>query len=270
MSLWPVRRARILGRGRFTLVVVLAVALLTLVLVPPGTAGPARISALPASSTCQSAPLAVSTSSPAVSASGWLGRSPESRSSASFSPPAGSVVVVTVLARDAYAPAGWTSESLTDSLGTHLSWKLARFQGDTSSMGAVGVWWAYANTAPGTMTVTASLAVGGGQYVDSIGVAVKVFTGASATAPIGAVAAGDYTGQHLSVPLTPSATGSALFLAASDGKYTGKPVAGSSDYATDSVDSYNTAAAQEWAGTSAGPARTTSTAAQTLSIQLRS
>ena len=52
----------------------------------------------------------------------------------------------------------------------------------------------------------------------------------------------------------PQKGASALFLAASDGKYTGKPVAGSSDYATDSVDSYNTAAAQEWAGTSAGPA----------------
>ena len=56
------------------------------------------------------------------------------------------------------------------------------------------------------MTVTASLAVGGGSMSQPIGVAVKVFTGASATAPIGAVAAGDYTGQHLSVPLTPSAT----------------------------------------------------------------
>ena len=264
VSSWSICRAR--RRSVPAIAVTIVSAVFAAVLSVPLGVGVVSPSASAAAAPCAPPAVAVQAPGPAVSVSGFLGKSPASWASGSFNPAAGSVVVATVFARDSYAPAGWASESLTDSLSTHLSWKLAKFEGDTSSMGAVGVWWAYAATALGAMTVTASLAVGGGQYIDSIGVAVKIFTGASPAAPIGAVASGDYAGQDLSVALTPSAAGSALLLAATDGKYTGQPAAGSGDYAADAMDSNNTAAAQEWAGTAAGPALTTSTAAQGLSM----
>jgi RHS repeat-associated protein len=208
----------------------------------------------------------VSSTSPVVATTYYLGSSPESETSNSFSPPAESVVVVTVFADDSYNAAGWTSESMTDSLSTHLSWHLVKFQGDTSSTGAVGVWWAYVASTPGSMTVTPTLAVGSGQYIDSMGVAVKVFTGANTTAPIGATASGDYSGQDLSVLLTPTTTGSALLLAGTDGHFTGAPSAGSGDYVSDVMNNNNTSAAQEWAGTSSGPTLTASTSSQTLAL----
>ena len=252
MTLWAVRRARALRKYWLVPALVPAVIVGTSV-VASGSYG-------------ASPTLAVDSSSPAVATSGWLGSSPESHASNSFSPPAGSVIVATVFARKSYAPTAWTTESVTDSLSSHLNWVQAKFQGDTSSSGAVGVWWAYAKSAPGAMTVTATLAVGSGQYINSMGVAVDVFTGASATAPIGSVATGDYSGQGLSVPLAPSTTGSALFLAASDGNFTGAPTAGSGDYVKACMDNNNTAAALEWDGSSSGPSLTTSTGAQALTM----
>jgi hypothetical protein len=211
--------------------------------------------------------LAVDSSTPAISDSGFLGSSPESWASNSFSPPAGSVVVVTGFARDAYGPAGWTSETITDSLSTHLTWTLAKFEGDSVSyMGAVGVWWAAVPAAPGSMTATVTLAVGGGQYIDGMAVAVDVLTGANSSNPIGAVVAGQFTGQALSVPLTPITTGSALLLGATDGLMTGTPTAGSGDYVTGTMNNNNMSAALEWMGTSSGPTLTTSLTAQTLKM----
>jgi hypothetical protein len=166
--------------------------------------------------------LARDASSPALNVSGFLGATPESLASNSFSPPAGSVIVVT-----GYADGGGgttnqiASASITDSLGSHLTWTQGVQILDTANRGAgaggITVWWAFTSSAPGSMTATVTYTATGGQNIQGMDVAVDVYTGALTTGPIGAtVTSATPTGTPLTVSITPTASGSALLIAAGD------------------------------------------------------
>lgn len=119
--------------------------------------------------------LAEDASSPAVATITGSG----AVTTASFSPPAGSLLVA--MACSAFATSGnSTVVTLSDS-GGH-TWTQAVLEQDARSAsnnsgGTVGIWWTYLSTAPGAMTVSMSATnMGGGASL-----CVKVITGAAST-----------------------------------------------------------------------------------------
>lgn len=196
-----------------------------------------------------------------------------SQASAAFSPPAGSVIVVTMTALPS-AVNDWsaTPAAITDSLGTHLAWTLAADQYDnadpTTYSERIAVFWAHCPAAQTGMTVTVTTGVSSSsQYVFGISVNVDVWTGADTAAAVGAVTAGQAASTAaLSVDITPQAAGSALMLFAGPSfDSTANPSAGAGCYG------YRPGSAAvyylgEWAGTSAGPSLTAGTTAQALGM----
>ena len=189
--------------------------------------------------------------------------------SASFTPPAGSVIIVTYDSADSGSgdwDASGSYPTITDSLATHLTWnKVAVVYSNAVSVPShrMGVWWAYAGkVSPGRMTVSITDSVVAGRTIIGGTVAVKVWDNANTSNPIGAVVTSNATAatSALSVSITPQALGSALLLAACcDGSTTAS--GGSGDYVIDTSGEHFI---QEWIGSSSGPALTTSLATQNL------
>ena len=202
--------------------------------------------------------LAFDPSSPAPKSSTYVGTTPVTQASNSFSPPAGSVIIVAYWACDSFADT-WNTPTITDSLGAHLTWHSSTQYADTTEAGpATGIFWAYTASAQTNMTVSVTVGVGAGQYVNSLAVDVQVWTGANITAPIGATSSGLVKAASLSVNLTPTGTNSALCLTVQDGKYgNNDPTAGSGCYAKGSAGG-DPAGAFIWYGTSGGPTLTSS------------
>lgn len=161
--------------------------------------------------------LAVDASTPAVAA--WT-HGLTSMASNTFSPPANSVVVV-VVAVD--GPGGGVSQSvssMTDSLGSHLTWSNVwggvTARSNTVSLAvlenAVEFWWAACPSAQTNMTVTPTLAHASGGAHDPDGLLQPVvFTGA-ATTQNGAVGTlGATTAQAPSKAVTTTANNSWVF-----------------------------------------------------------
>jgi hypothetical protein len=218
--------------------------------------------------------LARDSSSPAAKQSGFIGISPGSVTSNSFSPPGGSAVFVTSWTEDSFANdwAPGSQPSITDSLGSHLTWNLIVNQFDNGLSGPnsrIAVWWAYAGaSAPGSMTVTVTDSVTSGQYIQLMGIAVDVWTGAKTSGPAGAIVSGSQQAAASGVTqsITPQASGSALVMAG--GVTTSDTItAGSGMYLNNVAYAWMGAA---WQGTSSGPALTTSTSPQSLSLALSS
>jgi hypothetical protein len=221
--------------------------------------------------------LAVDSSTPAVKLSGFLGSTPETQASNSFSPPAGSVITAVSWASDSFDN-DWAASypQITDSLATHLTWNLvvaAYSNGASARTNRIALWWAYAGvSAPGSMTVSVTEETTSGQYIEGMGVACRVWDGASITAPVssatvsGVTAAGTSTGT---ISITPTVTGSALLMAAGNvvGS-TGTNGVGSGCYLCDNAGtSPNTlGSGQLWVGTSSGPTPTTSLTPVSLSM----
>ena len=208
--------------------------------------------------------LALDASTPAFAVSGYLGTPSATQQSGSFSPPAGAVIVVTSFAGDSYQ-ADWdaTKPTITDSLGTHLTWNLvtAAYSNSLSTPSTrVGLWWAYTAVAQTGMTVTVTDACTGGQYVSYMAVAVTVWTGASTTAPVSAATVSGTTGSETSFSqsITPTLTQSALLLAcgADYASAAGAISAGSGFYAADNDGTRSFS--QQWQGTSGEPTLTSS------------
>jgi hypothetical protein len=218
--------------------------------------------------------LARDSSSPAAKQSGFIGTSPGSVTSNSFSPPGGSVVYVTSWTEDSFdndwAPG--SQPAITDSLTSHLTWNLIVNQFDnglSAPNSRVAVWWAYVGaSAPGSMTVTVTDSVTSGQYIQLMGIAVDVWTSAKTSGPAGAIVTGS---QQTAAPgvtqsITPQASGSALIMAG--GVTTSDTItAGSGMYLYAVSYAWMGAA---WQGTSSGPSLTPSTSAQSLSLALSS
>lgn len=159
--------------------------------------------------------LAYSSTTPAATQSGWLGTSSVNVVSNTFSPPAASLIVVALGAQESFTSA-WNVPTFTDSLGSHLTWTIARTQADTQqSFGACWVAWAYCASAQTNMTVTATMSIAdAGQYIGGALLAPIVFTGADTIAPIVNVVAGVSTSASVSAVVSPIYTGSNLLMVA--------------------------------------------------------
>lgn len=207
-------------------------------------------------------------SSPGISSSAFQGSAAsQAYTSPSFSPPAGSVIVVGAQATESFNNA-WNTPTITDSLGSHLTWTLVTQQADVTFGGAdtsAALFWAYTASAPGTMTVTVTQSLaGGGQTVTFSSLAVDVWTGVDTTAPIGNTAKGILTANALPVSLTPAGSNSALLLLANNAAAaSGASSAGTGEYMFEETH-VGTSFCQAWYGTAAGP--TTPATAQTLDL----
>jgi hypothetical protein len=135
--------------------------------------------------------LAIDASTPAAT----TGAGP-SLPSNSFSPPANSLIIVGFNG-DSQGGVNPATPSITDSLGSHLTWTLVQFasHADTPAVnGQSALWWAQTSTAPGSMTVTVTnnAAAGTGGQVKP-----WVFTDSSGSAPtVGASNKGTLTGTN--------------------------------------------------------------------------
>lgn len=126
--------------------------------------------------------LAIDASTPAIAAGA---ANATSITSAAFSPPANSVIVVCVLA-DGPGTTVQSVSGMTDNLGSHLGWALITGSQGNESNAALGgcteIWYASCPSAQTSMTVTATFAhaTSGGHSPDSAILPI-VFTGAATT-----------------------------------------------------------------------------------------
>lgn len=159
--------------------------------------------------------LARDASSLTVKSSGFIGTTPGSCTSDSFTPPAGSVVFVSSWTLGSFQNAASGSPAITDS-GSH-TWHLVANQPNdaitTAPSFRLAVWWTTVTTsAPMTVTVTDQTV--SGQYIVVLDVAVDVFTGANTSNPLGASVTGVLSSSTTAlVPVTPQASGSAILAA---------------------------------------------------------
>ena len=201
--------------------------------------------------------LTLDAASPAVTVDGGAGSSgttPYAFTSNSFTPPASSVVIVTY--ETGAAAGGVTYDTsgawptIADSLASHLTWHQFSSQVDNSASPnphRLTAWWAYAGPAsPGSMTVTCTDVATSGQISNGGTISVKIWDNANRRAPVGALLAASNSGSlaTLSVSLTPTVTGSALFLAATVDS-TNNSAAGSGMTVTDTSGAHYI---QEWPG----------------------
>lgn len=184
-----------------------------------------------------------------------------SQASSAFSPLAGAVLIVQVMAIGNNSNAHWVPPvSVTDSLGTPLTYTPGPAWDSPSTNGfATSIWtaWAYVGlSAPGSMTVTATISTNAGQNVQYMGVQVSVWDNALTTGPFGASANGNTpAAQNVTIPLTPTTLGSALAFVVVDGAFTGAITAGTGAYAVNHDGA--PLGTFLWYGTSAGPTLTT-------------
>lgn len=141
--------------------------------------------------------IALDASTPAFKATGTAATTAVSNS---FSPPAGSVIVVGI----ANMSDDVALSSVSDSLGSHLTWaKIANYL-DVTDGGAWEFWWAFVASAPGSMTVTGTWAGAKNGYSQPM-----VFTGAASSQSGNASTSGrNATGAAVSQSITSTAAGS--------------------------------------------------------------
>lgn len=218
--------------------------------------------------------LTFDSSSPAINVSGFLGSTPESVTSNTFSPPAGSVIIVSSFTCDSFNN-DWPASgfpTITDSLGAHLTWNnFANVFSNSAGTGVcrVALWWAYCPSAQTGMSVTVTDSVTSGQYIEDLDVAVTVWTGANTTGPIGALVtnAAGASSTSVSQAITPTALGSALVLACGQNQPAASvTLTAGSGCAVRDTDTSNNPAGNVWLGTSLTvPTLTASLSSQTLS-----
>lgn len=197
--------------------------------------------------------------------SSWIGAQSGSVASNTFSPAAGDLIVVLVQANLSYQ-AAWATPTLTDSLGSHLTWTLRATQTDATASIATWVFTAPCPSAQTNMTVTPTIGTtDNSQYVTDITVQAFTFSGADSSS-VGTIVKAMTSTQNPAISLTPTTTGSAVILAAV--KFvasTTTPTAGTSTYLRGSVAFGSSASGNGWYGTSGGPTLTAGSAV-TLNI----
>lgn len=207
--------------------------------------------------------------SPAISSSAFQGTGlSQAYTSNTFSPTAGSTVVVVGMATESFNNS-WNTPTITDSVG--LSWTLASVQSDNSvaannANSCIALWWANCPSAQTNMTVTQTMSLAGsGQTIVFSSIAPAVWTGASTTAPIGAVVKGIASASPASASVTPTAIGSALLQAASQANAANTAsTAGTGCFLVNSTLA-GPAFSQVWFGSSGGPTLTSALTATTVS-----
>jgi hypothetical protein len=215
--------------------------------------------------------LARDSSSPVSNATDDPGTQTATQVSKTFSPPAGSVIIVNAVALSS-GVSDWSATpfAITDSLGSHLSWnlKVDRYDNSDSQYSErIAVFWAYCPSAQTNMTVSVTVGTTTGQYIFGIDCKPDVWTGANTSGPVGAVISGTAASSNtLSEAITPTAAGSALVLYGGptfDG--TANPTAGSGCYGVNPGSSA-VYFLGEWYGTSGGPTLTPNTSPVTMAM----
>lgn len=219
--------------------------------------GSGTLSATVSVGAAATAGLTYSTTSPAIRSSAFQGTAAtQAWASNSFSPPANSLILVEAHATQSFNNA-WNVPTITDSLGTPLTWNRRTTQADVTFAGVVStvsLFWALCPTAQTGMTVTVTQSLGGsGQTITFTSVDVRVFTGHDTTTPIGTVVNGATTAQALAVSLAPAGTGSALMLAANNAAAaSAATTAGTGEFLAGETHT-GTSFVSAWYGLSAGP-----------------
>ena len=185
------------ARVLYLFVVSAVLALVGLVAIPPQPAAAAG--------------LALDASSPAV-----VKKAGTTLTTASFTPPAGSVLVIS-----AQSNGNGTAKSISvgDNLSSHLTYTQAQVKGNTTNDVYAKLYWAPVTTSR-AMTVTATI---GGSSGDYGMLSVLVFTGANTAAPIGASGGGRGATGVISDTYTSTAAGSWGWLTTGDWAQRGVP-----------------------------------------------
>lgn len=215
-----------------------------------------------------SATLPRDASSPAIRSSPYQGAgASQAWASNSFSPPAGSLLVVTAQATQSYNNT-WNTPTITDSAG--LTWTRLGTQADSTFAGpvaTVSIFYAVTPAAQSNMTVTVTQSLAGsGQTITFSSVAVGVFTGFNTGTPIALLSQGTSTAANLSVSVTPASggSGSGLFIGANNAAASSAATsAGTGEYLTDETHTGTSFAVAHYGSTNQ-PA--IATAAQTLDL----
>ena len=155
--------------------------------------------------------LALDASSPAV-----VKKAGTTLTTASFTPPAGSVLVISAQSN---GNSDVKSISVSDNLSSHLTYTQAQVKGNTTNDVYAKLYWAPVTTSR-AMTVTATI---GGNSGDYGMLSVLVFTGANTAAPIGASGGGRGATGAISDTYTSTAAGSWGWLATGDWAQKGVP-----------------------------------------------
>lgn len=192
--------------------------------------------------------------------SGWVGNPTGSLASNSFSPAAGDLIVVMVEANLSYQTS-WITPTITDSLGSHLTWTLRSTQTDASVSHGVWVFAAPCPSAQTNMTVTVTAGTSdGSQYMTDMTVQAITYSGADAST-VGTIVKGSTSTQNPAISVTPTQTGSAILVAAC--KFASGatvPTAGSNTYLRGTASFGQSASGNGWYGTSGGPTLTSGSA----------
>src|SRR5664280_717769 len=190
-------RMRSQARVLMLLVVSAALALVGLVAAPPAPAAAAG--------------LALDASTPAV-----VKARGNTLTTASFTPPAGSVLVISAQSN---GNSDTKSIAVSDNLSTHLTYTQAQTKGNTTNDVYAKLYWAPVTTSR-AMTVTATI---GGNSGDYGMLSVLVFTGANTAAPIGASGGGRGATGVITDSYTSTASGSWGWLSYGDWAQKGVP-----------------------------------------------
>lgn len=155
--------------------------------------------------------LALDASTPAV-----VKKAGTTLTTASFTPPAGSVLVISAQSNGNSAV---KSISVSDNLSSHLTYTQAQVKGNTTNDVYAKLYWAPVTTSR-AMTITATI---GGSSGDYGMLSVLVFTGANTAAPIGASGGGRGASGVISDTYTSTAAGSWGWLTTGDWAQKGVP-----------------------------------------------
>lgn len=185
------------ARAWVLFVVSAALALMGLVAGPPSRAAAAG--------------LALDASTPAV-----VKKKGTTLTTATFTPPAGSVLVISVQSN---GNSDVKSIAVGDNLASHLTYTQAQVKGNTTNDVYAKLYWAPVATSK-AMTVTATI---GGSNGDYGMLSVLVFTGANTSAPIGASGGGRGATGVISDSYTSTAAGSWGWLSTGDWAQKGVP-----------------------------------------------
>ncbi len=190
------------------------------------------VTAPPAPAPAAAAGLALDASTPAR-----VKKAGNTLTTASFTPPAGSVLVISAQTNGAGST---KSIAVSDNLNPQLTYNQVQVKGNTTNDVYAKVYWAAVTTSR-PMTVTATI---GGSASDYSMLSVLVFTGANTAAPIGASGGGRGATGAISDSYTSTANNSWGWLSYGDWAQRGVPAVP----ATESVfDSYNVAGEDTYA-----------------------
>lgn len=214
--------------------------------------------------------LALDGSTPAVTTKTAASGTSQTITTASFTPPANSVLAIVLCTNSNGNSDALSAWALTDSLASHLTYTSFASQGNSKSDAQVHCWWATVASSQ-AMTITGSY-VCGSNNASPIMLRVLVFTGADTSAPIGATSGARGLTTNVSATYSSTVDGSWGWLAYADWSQSGVPTvpAGETVDCSDNVSGEDTYAVikQNSTTATAGTSVTMSTSTPSSGLQV--